>query len=98
MLVNNNIEIAVLIPCYNEESTIGIVVESFKNYIPESSVYVYDNLSSDKTIEVATKSGAIVRSERGKGKGNVMRRMFADIDADIYIMVDGDNTYDASIQ
>ncbi len=97
MLVNNNIEIAILIPCYNEESTIGIVVESFKNYIPESSVYVYDNLSSDKTIEVATKSGAIVRSERVRGKGNVMRRMFADIDADIYIMVDGDNTYDASI-
>ena len=89
--------IAILIPCHNEEKTVGLVVDSFKRFMPESTIYVYDNLSLDKTAEVAKKSGAIVRSEINKGKGNVMRRMFADIESDIYIIVDGDNTYDASM-
>ena len=92
----NSKEIAVLIPCYNEEQTITDVISSFKKYIPNSTIYVYDNNSTDKTTEVAKKAGAIVRFEPLKGKGNVVRRMFADIEADIYLLVDGDSTYDAS--
>lgn len=90
-------KIAILVPCYNEEATIGRVIADFRQFLPNSSIYVYDNNSKDATIEVATKAGAIVRSEPRQGKGNVVRRMFADVDADIYIMVDGDSTYDAQV-
>ncbi|HEY4181718.1 MAG TPA: glycosyltransferase family 2 protein [Kofleriaceae bacterium] len=88
--------VAVLVPCYNEEAAITKVVADFKAALPDAVVYVYDNNSTDKTIEVATAAGAEVRREMRKGKGNVVRRMFQDIDADIYVMVDGDDTYDAS--
>lgn len=88
---------AVLIPCYNEESTIAKVVADFKQVLPHAEIYVYDNNSIDKTKEIALKAGAIVRQEPMQGKGNVMRRMFREIDADCYIMVDGDDTYPAEI-
>jgi glycosyltransferase involved in cell wall biosynthesis len=88
--------IAVLIPCYNEELTIGKVVKAFRAELPHADIYVYDNNSTDRTIKVAAAAGAICRSESKQGKGNVVRRMFADIDADIYVMVDGDDTYDAT--
>lgn len=87
--------IAVLIPCYNEEVTIGKVVSDFRRALPDASVYVYDNNSSDKTAEIARDAGAIVRHEPRQGKGNVCRQMFRDIDADCYLMVDGDDTYPA---
>lgn len=86
-------KIAVLIPCYNEEQTIEKVVRDTKAALPEAVVYVYDNNSTDKTVELATKAGAIVRHEYMQGKGNVIRRMFREIDAESYIMVDGDDTY-----
>ncbi|MBQ8751325.1 MAG: glycosyltransferase [Alphaproteobacteria bacterium] len=89
-------DIAVLIPCYNEEKTISQVIDDCKNYLPNANIYVYDNNSNDKTVEYAIKQGAIVRYENRQGKGNVVRRMFADIDADIYVMIDGDATYDVS--
>ena len=85
--------IAVLIPCYNEEKTIGKVVADVKANIPEAVVYVYDNNSTDKTSEIAATAGAIVRKEHLQGKGNVIRRMFREIDAKCYLMVDGDDTY-----
>jgi glycosyltransferase involved in cell wall biosynthesis len=88
-------KVAVLIPCYNEEKAISIVVRDFRAALPDAEIYVYDNNSRDRTIEVARAAGAFVRSEPLQGKGNVVRRMFADIEADIYIMVDGDGTYDA---
>lgn len=88
-------KVAILIPCYNEELTIGKVVKDFKTYLPEANIYVYDNNSSDKTVEMARESGAIVRCERKQGKGNVMRSMFRDIEAECYILVDGDDTYPA---
>jgi glycosyltransferase involved in cell wall biosynthesis len=88
--------IAVLLPCYNEEAAIGATVERFRAALPSSDIYVYDNNSRDRTREVATAAGAIVRSERQQGKGHVVRRMFADVDADIYVMADGDLTYDAA--
>lgn len=88
--------IAVLIPCYNEEQSIGKVVTDFAGALPEAQIYVYDNNSKDRTSEVAAAHGAIVRRETRQGKGNVVRRMFADIEADIYVMVDGDDTYDAA--
>lgn len=94
----NNImdkKIAVLIPCYNESQTIEKVVKDFHDVLPEADIYVYDNNSSDGTADIAKKVGAIVRYERRQGKGNVIRRMFHDIDADCYIMVDGDDTYDS---
>ena len=91
-----HIKVAVLIPCYNEAKAIGDVVHSFQQALPNATVYVYDNNSSDNTIEVALLAGAVVRRERQQGKGNVVRRMFADIEADIYVMADGDDTYDAS--
>jgi glycosyltransferase involved in cell wall biosynthesis len=91
-----NIEIAVLIPCYNEEAAISSVVNDFRKALPAATIYVYDNNSTDKTVEVARDAGAIVRTEILQGKGNVVRRMFADIEADVYVMADGDNTYDAS--
>jgi glycosyltransferase involved in cell wall biosynthesis len=87
--------IAILIPCYNEEQTILQVVESFRRAVPNSVVYVYDNNSKDRTREIGRKAGAVVRQETLQGKGNVVRRMFADVEADIYLMVDGDDTYDA---
>jgi len=89
-------KIAVLIPCYNESATIEKVVTDFKREIPEAVIYVYDNNSSDGTDEIARAAGAVVRYERHQGKGNVIRRMFRDIDALCYIMADGDDTYPAS--
>lgn len=86
---------AVLIPCYNEELTIEKVIKDFKKELPEAQIYVYDNNSKDKTAEIAQKNGAIVKHEYKQGKGNVVRSMFRDIDADIYVMVDGDDTYPA---
>ena len=88
-------KIAVLIPCYNEEKTIGKVVDDFKAVLPEATIYVYDNNSTDKTSEIAKAKGAVVRSEFQQGKGNVIRRMFREIDAECYIMTDGDDTYPA---
>ena len=86
-------KIAVLIPCYNEEQTVNEVINSFKRVMPYARIYVYDNNSIDATAQIAEASGAIVRYEYRQGKGNVIRSMFRDIDADCYIMVDGDNTY-----
>jgi glycosyltransferase involved in cell wall biosynthesis len=86
--------VAVLIPCFNEEATIAQVVAEFKAALPSAAVYVYDNNSSDRTQAVASAAGAIVRREPLQGKGNVVRRMFADIEADVYVMADGDRTYD----
>ena len=88
-------KIAVLIPCYNESKTIKKVVEDFKRELPEATIYVYDNCSTDNTAEIAKNAGAIVRREPQKGKGNVIRRMFREIDARCYIMTDGDDTYPA---
>lgn len=88
--------VAVLIPCHNEAVAIGKVVTDFRASLPNARIYVYDNNSSDETIGVARRAGAIVRSEALQGKGNVVRRMFADIDADVYVLVDGDDTYDAA--
>ena len=88
--------IAVLIPCYNEAETIAKVVRSFKKHLPSAIVYVYDNCSEDTTAVCAKEAGAVVKFARNKGKGNVVRQMFADIEADIYIMVDGDSTYSAA--
>ena len=89
-------KIAVLIPCYNEEKTIEKVVKDFREVLPESRIYVYDNNSTDRTGEIAEKAGAIVRQEYKQGKGNVIRRMFREIDAQCYIMADGDDTYPAA--
>lgn len=89
-------KIAVLIPCYNEAKTIGKVVNDFKKELPEAEIYVYDNNSTDETGEIAKKAGAVVRHEYQQGKGNVIRRMFAEIDAECYVMVDGDDTYPAN--
>ena len=88
-------KIAVLIPCYNEELTVEKVVADFKKELPEADIYVYDNNSKDRTAELARKAGAIVVPEYRQGKGNVVRSMFRDIDADIYVMIDGDDTYPA---
>ena len=88
-------KIAVLIPCYNESKTIAKVVADYKSALPEADIYVYDNNSSDGTDEIARKAGAIVRYERRQGKGNVIRSMFREIDADCYLMIDGDDTYPA---
>ncbi len=88
--------IAVLIPCYNEEAAIGRVVTDFRAALPEAAIYVYDNNSRDKTALVAAEAGALVRRETLQGKGNVVRRMFADVEADVYVMVDGDDTYHAA--
>lgn len=91
----SDVKVAVLIPCYNEAKPIGTVVADFRAALPDADIYVYDNNSTDNTAEVARAAGAIVRGETQQGKGNVVRRMFADIDADVYVMVDGDNTYEA---
>lgn len=87
--------VAVLIPCYNEAGAIGSVVADFKTALPDATIYVYDNNSSDDTRELAACAGAIVRTETLQGKGNVVRRMFADIEAEVYVLVDGDGTYHA---
>jgi glycosyltransferase involved in cell wall biosynthesis len=92
----SNYDIAVIVPCYNEETAIEAVVRDFRAALPTAQIYVYDNASSDNTAQVATAAGAIVRYEARPGKGNVVRRMFADIEADIYVMVDGDDTYEAA--
>jgi glycosyltransferase involved in cell wall biosynthesis len=89
--------VAVLVPCYNEEAAIALVVRDFRAALPDAAIYVYDNNSKDKTAERARDAGAIVSSETRQGKGNVVRRMFADIEADIYVLVDGDDTYDAFV-
>ena len=88
--------VAVLVPCFNEQAAIPAVVHAFRAALPEAAIYVYDNNSSDGTAAAAQAAGAVVRTERLQGKGNVIRRMFADIDADAYVLVDGDDTYDAA--
>lgn len=92
----SRMRIAVLIPCFNEEVAIPHVVRDFRTALPSARIYVYDNNSSDKTVAFAKETSAIVRSEPLQGKGNVIRRMFSDVDADIYLLVDGDNTYEAA--
>lgn len=93
--IASGLNIAVLVPCFNEEVAIGQVVKDFRKSLPGAVIYVYDNNSTDNTSAKATKAGAIVRRETLQGKGNVVRRMFADIEADIYVLVDGDDTYSA---
>ncbi len=93
---NSQLRIAVLVPCYNEEATIAGVVRGFRTALPAASIYVYDNNSLDRTRAAAEAAGAIVRRQVLQGKGHVVRRMFSDVDADIYVLVDGDDTYDAS--
>ncbi len=88
--------IAVLVPCYNEAQAIGSVIRDFQNALPDATIYVYDNNSTDDTAQQAAAAGAIVRTETLQGKGNVVRRMFADIEAEVYVLVDGDGTYDAA--
>lgn len=95
MINEVNMKIAVLIPCYNEELTVTKVVNDFKSNLPDADIYVYDNNSTDKTFELAKKAGAITRHESTQGKGSVVRSMFRDIDADYYVLVDGDDTYPA---
>lgn len=90
------LRIAVVIPCYNEELSIPAVVRAFRSVLPNAAIYVYDNNSIDQTVTMAVEAGAIVRKEHLQGKGNVVRRMFADVEADIYVLVDGDDTYDAN--
>jgi glycosyltransferase involved in cell wall biosynthesis len=92
----SSMRIAVLVPCFNEEAAVSTVVADFRRVLPAAEIFVYDNNSSDRTIAMARDAGAEVRSVRRQGKGHVVRRMFADIDADIYVMVDGDATYDAA--
>src|SRR3954466_3579141 len=94
-MISPSMRIAVLVPCYNEEAAVAAVVRDFKAALPTAVIYVYDNNSKDRTTEVARAAGAEVRCERRQGKGHVVRRMFADVDADIYVLVDGDATYDA---
>jgi len=91
----SSLRIAVLVPCFNEEAAVATVVGGFRKALPLAQIYVYDNNSTDRTAAVAREAGAEVRSERRQGKGHVVRRMFADVDADVYVLVDGDATYDA---
>jgi len=97
MSIFDQYHIAVLLPCYNEATSIAKVVAAFKEALPTATIYVYDNNSTDNTAEMALNAGAIVRFDPNRGKGNVVRRMFSDIEADIYIMADGDETYDPTI-
>jgi glycosyltransferase involved in cell wall biosynthesis len=92
--LDNQLRIAVILPCYNEEAAIADTIAGFRSALPGATVYAYDNNSSDRTAELARAAGAVVRTERQQGKGHVVRRMFADVDADIYMMADGDLTYD----
>jgi glycosyltransferase involved in cell wall biosynthesis len=91
----SSMRVAVLVPCFNEEAAVATVVADFRKVLPSADIYVYDNNSKDRTAAAAREAGAEVRSERRQGKGHVVRRMFADVDADIYVLVDGDATYDA---
>jgi len=93
---SHSYRVAVILPCYNEEAAIGEVVRGFRTALPQALIYVYDNNSKDRTIECAREAGAIVRRETRQGKGHVVRRMFADVEADIYVLADGDGTYDAA--
>ncbi|MDB5697089.1 MAG: glycosyl transferase [Sphingomonas bacterium] len=95
MSLEPTVRVAVLLPCYNEEAAIAQTVAGFRAALPEAVVYVFDNNSTDRTVEIARAAGAVVRRERVQGKGAVVRRMFADVDADVYVMADGDATYDA---
>lgn len=97
MAVKQQRRIAVLLPCFNEEAAIARTVAGFRAALPDALIYVYDNNSADRTVALAAEAGAIVRTERQQGKGHVVRRMFADIDADIYVMADGDLTYDPTV-
>src|ERR1700756_459358 len=92
----SRLSIAVLVPCFNEEAAIAEVVAGFRAALPEAAIYIYDNNSTDRTAELGGAAGAIVRREGRPGKGNVVRRMFADVDADVFVLVDGDATYDAA--
>jgi glycosyltransferase involved in cell wall biosynthesis len=94
-MMSSSLRIAVLVPCFNEEAAVATVVAGFRQALPSAQIYVYDNNSRDRTATIAREAGAEVRSERRQGKGHVVRRMFADIDADVYVLVDGDATYDA---
>lgn len=94
-MVRSHDGVAVIVPCHNEEAAVATVVSDLRAALPDARIYVYDNVSSDRTGEVASAAGAIVRREERRGKGNVVRRAFADIDADIYVLIDGDDTYDA---
>jgi len=91
----SSLRVAVLVPCYNEEAAVAAVVKGFREALPSAQIYVYDNNSKDRTAAIAREAGAEVRGERRQGKGHVVRRMFADVDADVYVLVDGDATYDA---
>jgi glycosyltransferase involved in cell wall biosynthesis len=95
-MIPPSMRIAVLVPCFNEEAAVPTVIADFRKALPSASIFVYDNNSSDRTVMAAREAGAVVRSERRQGKGHVVRRMFADVDADIYVLVDGDATYDAA--
>src|SRR6201990_1404961 len=95
-MIPSTMRVAVLVPCFNEEAAVAPVVADFRKALPSATIFVYDNNSSDRTVAVPCEAGAEVRSERRQGKGHVVRRMFADIDADIYLLVDGDATYDAA--
>ena len=90
-------KIAIVIPCYNEEITVAKVITDFKKELPDALIYVYNNNSTDNTLQIAYENGAIVKNEYRQGKGNVVRNMFRDIDADVYVLVDGDNTYPANM-
>lgn len=92
--MNDSLRIAVVLPCYNEEAAIAQTIAGFRAALPGATIYVYDNNSRDRTAELARAAGAVVRNERQQGKGHVVRRMFADVDADVYVMADGDLTYD----
>ena len=92
----SDVRVAVLLPCYNEEAAVAATVAAFRAALPDATIYVYDNNSADRTVALAREAGATVRTERQQGKGHVVRRMFADVDADIYVMADGDLTYDAT--
>ena len=92
--MNDSLRIAVLLPCYNEEAAISQTIAGFRAALPSATIYVYDNNSRDRTVELSRAAGAVVRTERQQGKGHVVRRMFADVDADVYVMADGDLTYD----
>src|SRR6202034_3086711 len=95
-MIPSSMRIAVLVPCFNEEAAVGAVIADFRKALPSAEIFIYDNNSSDRTVAVARDAGAQVRSERRQGKGHVVRRMFADVEADIYVLVDGDATYDAA--
>ena len=95
-MIPPSMRVAVLVPCFNEEAAVATVIADFRKALPSADIFVYDNNSSDRTVAVAREAGATVRSERRQGKGHVVRRMFSDIDADIYVLVDGDATYDAA--